>query len=765
MAETQTSISELIVDARGAEVGSAAYVRAMEAAQRAVDRTIDRQAALEQAIARQTTTMVGGATSISRTAAQWDRLRASLDPVAAAEIRAQRAVEQATIAADNAVKRGLATEVQAAEVLRRLRAQQVVELDKVREAQQRVTLAQEETARTVRTPANDNATFGTLNPSANIAAQFQDIFVTSQMGMSPLQIALQQGTQISAVFGNMGAAGAVRALGAAFASIVSPVSLLTIGLVAAAAAAIQFIGGLLNEAPKGEDALEAHLKWLEKINFGYEQAQKAAQAAIDESQKLPQEAAISEEEARREENLKAVAARYREIIELRSRFETYAGYANAFGVPEDVTASLKLTSDLLQQVTADGELSASETDNLVNVFTKLKTSSPDRNVREIAAAALDMVNNFRAAQGAVDATTASLNQLTSVSLPDWMRGTARGLGAGSGVEALAALTPDNRTAREKGADIFAASVGEARTTSEIDALTAAYGKLNDELDRQEAIRKAAQTARKDSPAENFAEQLAQAEAQARALELQNEMFDATTYETTRAATAFDLLTAAQKAGLEITPDVQANIDAIAERMANARAEAEGLQLALQNRTPYEQLGDELIRLDELFSRGAITADVYARAIGTATANAATSTLGALADLSAGLSQAFEQNKVLSVATAVLKGAEAVASAYAAGNAVFGPVGGVAFAAIAGIAAAKNVADVMSVTKTSKSLPAGGSGSAPVTPAAPAAAPQSRTVTVVMPTSQSRWSRSDIEELVASLNEAAGDGVVLHTVAA
>lgn len=76
---------------------------------------------------------------------------------------------------------------------------------------------------------------------ANLAAQFQDVAVTAAMGMSPLQIALQQGTQLSAVLGPMGAAGAVRGLAAAFMSVISPVSLVVIGFVALAAAGLQMV--------------------------------------------------------------------------------------------------------------------------------------------------------------------------------------------------------------------------------------------------------------------------------------------------------------------------------------------------------------------------------------------------------------------------------------------------------------------------------------------------------------------------------------------
>jgi hypothetical protein len=52
---------------------------------------------------------------------------------------------------------------------------------------------------------------------------------------------LQQGTQLSAVLGPMGAAGAVRGLGAAFLSVISPVSLVVIGFVALAAAGLQMV--------------------------------------------------------------------------------------------------------------------------------------------------------------------------------------------------------------------------------------------------------------------------------------------------------------------------------------------------------------------------------------------------------------------------------------------------------------------------------------------------------------------------------------------
>lgn len=79
--------------------------------------------------------------------------------------------------------------------------------------------------------------------TANIAAQLQDIGVTAAMGMSPLQIALQQGTQLSAVFQQLKNDGKSigPSLASAFMSVVSPVSLVTIGVIAAGAAIYQYV--------------------------------------------------------------------------------------------------------------------------------------------------------------------------------------------------------------------------------------------------------------------------------------------------------------------------------------------------------------------------------------------------------------------------------------------------------------------------------------------------------------------------------------------
>lgn len=75
--------------------------------------------------------------------------------------------------------------------------------------------------------------------TANIAAQFQDIGVTAAMGMNPLLIALQQGTQLSAVLNSMEKP--IQGLADAFKQIINPTSLWTIALTALAVVGLQMV--------------------------------------------------------------------------------------------------------------------------------------------------------------------------------------------------------------------------------------------------------------------------------------------------------------------------------------------------------------------------------------------------------------------------------------------------------------------------------------------------------------------------------------------
>ncbi|MFN7883582.1 MAG: phage tail length tape measure family protein, partial [bacterium] len=93
--------------------------------------------------------------------------------------------------------------------------------------------------------------------TGNIAAQFQDIGVQLAGGQSPFLIALQQGTQLTGVFNQMG--GGIRQVGpaliGAFSSLLNPLSLATIGVIAFGGAIFQWFTGSEEKAKSLEEAV------------------------------------------------------------------------------------------------------------------------------------------------------------------------------------------------------------------------------------------------------------------------------------------------------------------------------------------------------------------------------------------------------------------------------------------------------------------------------------------------------------------------------
>lgn len=133
------------------------------------------------------------------------------------------------------------------------------------------------------------------------------------------------------------------------------------------------------------------------------------------------------------------------------------------------------------------------------------------------------------------------------------------------------------------------------------------------------------------------------------------------------------------------------------------------QIIAANATPFDILGEQMATLDGLLARGALSWEQYGMAASQAQAMAVESTLGSLASMSQMLSSAFEENKALSIATAVLKGGEAVVSSFAAGAKIGGPPLGFAFAGIAAAATAAQIASIASTSSSSKSMSSGGGG--------------------------------------------------------
>ncbi len=138
-------VTELVVDARGAEKGTATWDRAMKVAQAAVDRLLDRDNALRNAMDQTSTTMTTAAGTVTGAAKAWEKLRAVADPT----VSIMNKIQKATLDADAAVRRGITTQAEADRVLeqyvRTMQASSVAGREAAREAQS-LAAAQERAA-------------------------------------------------------------------------------------------------------------------------------------------------------------------------------------------------------------------------------------------------------------------------------------------------------------------------------------------------------------------------------------------------------------------------------------------------------------------------------------------------------------------------------------------------------------------------------------------------------------------------------------------
>ncbi|MBB4067008.1 phage tail length tape measure family protein [Gellertiella hungarica] len=189
--------------------------------------------------------------------------------------------------------------------------------------------------------------------TANIAAQFQDIGVTAAMGMNPLQIALQQGTQLSSVFQTMGGGKAVVAgLAEAFASLVNPVSLVTIGLVAGGAAAIQYFSSVSSGGEKSEETLRREEELIQKVIDKWGSALPELRKYEEARQKLADSADIKDaaaiEAARQWEELRS------RVSDLTVEFADVVSLLSAAGAEADQVSTLQRAFSDLAAAIKDG---------------------------------------------------------------------------------------------------------------------------------------------------------------------------------------------------------------------------------------------------------------------------------------------------------------------------------------------------------------------------------------------------------------------------
>jgi hypothetical protein len=265
--------------------------------------------------------------------------------------------------------------------------------------------------------------------TSNVAAQFQDIGVTAAMGMSPLQIALQQGTQLSAVFNDLRAQGqgVGATLAAAFTSIVNPVSLVTLGVVGASAALIQYASNR-SEVSKLDDTLKAHAANIAALKDAYGTAADGISAYVDESTSVLLTKTRTSTEALRE-ILKAstsdIASTLQTALATSSFDASLAGYEKFGTAIEALSASAKAGQPgivAFRQAVAD-IAEANATDKALQDVAKRfldLTDEADRAERAITGSNRAIAETARVASGAIAAVKGyrdALSDLSGIALP------------------------------------------------------------------------------------------------------------------------------------------------------------------------------------------------------------------------------------------------------------------------------------------------------------------------------------------------------------
>jgi hypothetical protein len=101
--------------------------------------------------------------------------------------------------------------------------------------------------------------------TANLATQINDIGVMLMAGQNPLQMAVQQGTQVTQVFNQMGGGmNAIRGIGVALTSVINPLSIITLGTIAFGGYAVQAFRDATGGAESFDDMIDKTTKSLEE---------------------------------------------------------------------------------------------------------------------------------------------------------------------------------------------------------------------------------------------------------------------------------------------------------------------------------------------------------------------------------------------------------------------------------------------------------------------------------------------------------------------
>lgn len=224
-------------------------------------------------------------------------------------------------------------------------------------ATRRLGSAQVSAGAQARTFANQNRV--AAGQVGNLTAQLNDIGVMLAAGQNPLQLAIQQGTQINQVFSQLGGGRqALRGIAQAFTSMISPLNLATLGVIAGTAALTQFaieafsagdaatdfedvLEGLQDTAEALEDAISRLALTNQELTETYTIGAGRARELIRASAEL-QAAAASEELRAQVGALEDVAGAYTSAIDSGRRYRNVLiRISEDFGVTKSEAAQLE----------------------------------------------------------------------------------------------------------------------------------------------------------------------------------------------------------------------------------------------------------------------------------------------------------------------------------------------------------------------------------------------------------------------------------------
>lgn len=197
--------------------------------------------------------------------------------------------------------------------------------------------------------------------TSNIAAQFQDIAVMLQAGQSPFTIAMQQGTQLSAVLNQ--SKSPIAALSSAFMQMINPISLATIAAIALGGAAVQYLGTLLGDGKSATDVIKEQNDVIRRVAENWGDAVPALKSYVDQldraSQQQDTDQAYDALVSKQFEALKS------QLGDIRAEFAAARLDLQAFGASADEIDTLQLAFNDLTKAVQNDEDATDELDRML----------------------------------------------------------------------------------------------------------------------------------------------------------------------------------------------------------------------------------------------------------------------------------------------------------------------------------------------------------------------------------------------------------------